>query len=97
MGHKLDAAAGLVTRQVVTCDEANSVATIHAMGVRLLVVFVTVWSASTLLLSRLPWFQRREQRDHPNTQAHGVGLAEQAENWLSSLHDAPDPAKRSDL
>lgn len=55
------------------------------MTVGLLVVFVTVWLVSTLVLSRLAWFQRREERDHLNGHADSPGLAEDAESWLSSL------------
>lgn len=55
------------------------------MTVGLLVVFVTVWLVGTLVLSRLAWFQRREERDHPDGHADTPGLAEDAENWLSSL------------
>ena len=55
------------------------------MNVGLLVVFVAVWMVSTLVLSRLPWFQRRPERDHPDARADGAGLAKDAEKWLSSL------------
>lgn len=54
------------------------------MSVGLLVVFVAVWMVSTLVLSRLPWFQRHPERDHPDGRADGADLAKDAENWLSS-------------
>lgn len=85
-----------MTYRAFTCDEINGVATIHTMSVGgFLVMYLTVWSVSTLLLSRLPWFQRREQRGHPDNRADGACLAEQAETWLSSLHDATDPNRSS--
>lgn len=55
------------------------------MTVGLLVVFVTIWAVSTLMLSRLAWFQRRPERTHPDDCGDGASLAKDAENWLSSL------------
>lgn len=51
----------------------------------LVVVFVVVWVISTVVLSQLSWFQRREGRDHPGVGADGARLAKDAEGWLSSL------------
>jgi hypothetical protein len=54
------------------------------MTVRLVVAFLAVWLLSTLVLARVAWFQRRDERDHRDDRGEGARLAKDAQSWLSS-------------
>ncbi|MBW3613693.1 MAG: hypothetical protein KY439_00060 [Actinobacteria bacterium] len=57
------------------------------MTVLLVVSLVLLWVGSTLLLSCLPWFQRRElvdERRQSQSQSHEPDWVNDVEGWLAS-------------